>query len=164
MEKMLVALAVIGAMQHVAVGQATQAAMTGDDVVLPAKTFAVLPDGSLTISGHWKLKEWEDPVDPSGHFPIAAQPMNSTTIRCWPSKRTCEEYRASITKGVLLPLEPLRYDIVSWTDEKIVSILKFSADAEMTFHIDAHRKSIEMEYRRRPSPGLSRIFERWVLE
>jgi hypothetical protein len=164
MRKTLLTLAVIGAMQQMAVGQGTHSTPTAEDVVLPTKTFTVLTDGSLEITGHWNLKEWEDPLDPSGEFPIAAQPLNSTIIHCWPTKQRCEEYRASITKGLLLPLEPLRYDIVSWSDGKIVSILDFPADAEMLLHINAARKSVELEYRREASPGRSRVFERWVLE
>jgi len=68
------------------------------EIVLPAKTFAVLPDGSLYVTGHWKLKMWEGSA---GNFTIAAQPLNSIILRCWPSKRVCEEYRASITKGIV---------------------------------------------------------------
>jgi hypothetical protein len=86
-------------------------------------------------------------VDSSGNFPIASEPVNSIII-----------------KGVLFPLEPLSSAVVSWNDGKIVSILKFPAEAATLFYIDADRKSIEMEYRRKSSPDRSRVFERWVLE
>lgn len=64
-------------------------------VTLPAIVLNKLSDGSLTVTGHWVLKMSEAPT---GQLPFGARPLNSTILRCWPSKRTCEEYRAQIFK------------------------------------------------------------------
>ncbi len=132
---------------------------------LPGKSLTRLHDGSLVIYGHWTLKESEDPENPKGKlFRIAAQPQNSTIIRCWSSKPACEEYRAEIMLGTLLSREPASYEIASWLGGRIVAVLQLPANAEILLHIDADSEYVEMEYRRDPSPGRSRIFERWVLQ
>lgn len=133
-------------------------------VLLPGKQFTPHLDGSIEMTGHWKLKVVEDPVDPDGKFPIAAQSLNSTVIRCWPSKRVCEEYRAQIGFGLLFPIEPARFEIASWRDGRILATEELPANQEVLLRIDSESEHVEMEYRREPSPGRSRVFERWVLE
>jgi hypothetical protein len=134
------------------------------EVRLLSKSFARLADGSVEITGHWTPKEREDPVDPEGKLPIASQRLNSTIIRCWPSKSFCEEYRAVIAVGVLVPLEPARFEIASWGDGKIIATMDMFPQARILFHIDVDSEYAEMEYRREPTPGRCRVFERWALE
>lgn len=133
-------------------------------IFLPGKNVYLLPDGSLEINGHWKLLVVEDPVDKDGKFPIAAQNLNSIVIRCWSTKPVCEEYRASITAGVLLPVEPIQYEIVSWRRGRILATKHYPVNQEVLLRIDTESKRVEMEYRREPSPGRARVFERWVLD
>jgi hypothetical protein len=135
-----------------------------DHIFLPGKNVYVLQDGSLEINGHWKLIVVEDPVDKDGKFPIAAQNLNSIVIRCWSTKRVCEEYRASITGGILLPVEPIQYEIASWRDGRILATVHYPASQEVLLRIDSGIKRVEMEYRREPSSGRARVFERWELE
>jgi hypothetical protein len=134
------------------------------EVRLLSKSLARLPDGSVEMTGHWTAKEREDPIDPEGKWPIATQRINSTMIRCWPTRRICEEYRAVSSAGVLVPLEPMRLEIVSWDDGKIIATMDRYPHARILFHIDADSEQAEMEYRREPSPDHCRLFERWVLE
>jgi hypothetical protein len=131
-------------------------------LTLPSKAFSKLPDGSLEIRGHWKLKTSEAP---SGQAPYGSQPLNSTIIRCWPSRRTCEEYRAHVSDaGVLFSLEPMTYRVALWDGGTVVATWDVAPDVRYLFHIGLSSEDIEMEFRRQPSPGRGRVFERWVLE
>lgn len=131
-------------------------------MTLPSKTFSKLPDGSLEIRGHWNLKISEAP---SGQLPYGSQQLNSTIIRCWPSRRRCEEYRAHISHaGILFSLEPMTFKVVSWDGGRVVATWDVATDVQYLFYIDAGSEEIEMEFRRNPSPGRGRVFERWVLE
>lgn len=131
-------------------------------ITLPSKAFSKLPDGSLEIRGHWNLKISEAP---SGQLPYGSQPLNSTIIRCWPSRWTCEEYRAHVSHtGMLFSLEPMTFAVVSWDGGRVVATWDVTTDVQYLFHIDAGSEEIEMEFRRNQSPGRGRVFERWVLE
>lgn len=131
------------------------------DIILPTEIFSALPDGSLYISGHWKLIHSDDP---KAKHPWAAQRLNSTIIRCWPTKGFCDEYQAMITNGVLMVLEPSRYEIVSSNGGNMVALLEVLPDTEDLFYINANTHRVEMEFHLSPSPGRTGVFERWELE
>lgn len=73
-------------------------------------------------------------------------------------------YRAQVSHGILFPLEPLRFSVVSWEGGKVLATQDFGSDIRILFHIDVRGEQVEMEFRRKPSPGRGRVFERWVLE
>jgi len=133
---------------------------------LPVKSFSRFSDGSgsLEIKGHWVLKESEPPV---GRNPYAGPRLNAAIIRCWRSKQVCDELRANLVFGnLLLPAEPIQYEIASWNLDKIIAIwdVDLDLDIQILLHIDADSERAEMEYRHEPTPGRSRLYERWVLE
>lgn len=138
-------------------------------IKLPPKTFTEMGDGSIRLSGHWVLKTAHPSIEPNDR-PMAAQPLNSTIVECSASKRICEEYRADIFQtqaageGILFPSEPMTFTSVSWDRERVVATWTAPANVECLIRIDRRSKEVEMEYRRQPSPGRKRVFERWVLE
>ena len=131
-------------------------------VQLLDRSLIKVSDGSLQIRGHWKLKESEDPLKPK--VPVASQPLNAVLLRCWPEKGQCAEYGAQVAMGILSTVDPVIYEVESWDANRIVARMGFGPDAQITVFIDIANEHIEMEYRRDPSPGRSRIFERYVLE
>jgi hypothetical protein len=134
-------------------------------VTLPNKVFTKLSDDGLRVTGHWALRTAETSLPPSdGHF--AANPLNSTIIHCRPTTRRCEEYRATIASSdsLLLSLDPMIFSIVSWDPGQVVATWTTDPGIECILRIDRMSQEVEMEYRRQPSPGHSRVFERWVLE
>ena len=130
---------------------------------LPSKTFTDLSDGSIRIDGHWVLKT-SDPPLASSELPFGAQPLNSTIIDCSASTRTCNEYRATVVNRMLLTNDPLVFDVASWDPERLVASWSGAAMVECSLRVDRRSKQVEMEYRREPSAGRRRVFERWVLE
>ncbi len=141
----------------------------GPAIALPPKTFVEMDDGSIQLTGHWVLQTSEPPKHPND-FPFAAQALNSTIIHCSAATRTCAEYRAQIVQakvfgdGMLFPLEPMTFSVVSWDRERVVASWTAYPHVECLLRIDRTSKEVEMEYRRQPSSGRSRVFERWVLE
>ncbi len=140
-------------------------------VELPPKQFTKHPDGSIEITGHWTLKVSENlnrqsgAGAPAGSTPYATRTLNSTIIRCWPSKRSCAEYRAQISYGMLFSAEPMDFQVLSWDAfGKIIAIWDMALYVHYLFHIDLASEVAEMEFRRDPGPGEGRVFERWVLE
>jgi hypothetical protein len=97
-------------------------------------------------------------------LPFAAQPLNSTDIKCSISTRTCEEYRATVIGRLLLSQEPLRFAAISWDRERVVATWTAPANVGCLLRIDRQSKEVEMEYRRQPSTDRRPVFERWVLE
>lgn len=143
------------------------------DVTLPPKALTRLPDGTIQIVGHWVLKAEEDRIGVQTGVPIGAQRLNSIIIRCSQAKRMCEESRADITLGVLLPLDdPLKYEIISWEPGRIVAQMDIGFhEAQMLLNIGfptdqpaVFEFQAGLEFHREPSPGRGRVFERFVLE
>jgi hypothetical protein len=134
-------------------------------ITLPPKVFTQIADGSIRITGHWVLRTSEPPLSP-GEFPFAAQPLNSTIITCSRSTGTCVEYRAAIVgaDGYLLPLDPLESRVLTWDSDRIVAAWSAPAQVECLLRVDRASQEVAMEYRRQPTPGRTRVFERWVLE
>ena len=130
-------------------------------IELPAKSINTKPDGSLEFTGHWTLKDSEAPP---GQLPFAAQLLNSTVIRCSPSQRTCEEYRAQILGGVLLPVEPMVFGVVLWEGGRIVATRDIGFYSQLLLQVDEGTGDVQMEFRRAANPGQARVYERWVLE
>jgi hypothetical protein len=141
-----------------AVGQNAQAGCIA--ATLPPKVLNRLADGAIQITGHWVLKVSEAPAG----LPFGAQPLNSAIIRCSPLKRICAEYRAQITSGILLPLDPVEYQIMSWDLGRIVAKMDAGPDVRLLLNIDGGSEQAEMEFRRQASPDRARVFERFVLE
>lgn len=130
-------------------------------VELPLRSITKLQDGSFNISGHWKLAHSEAPA---AQMQFGAMPLNSTTIRCWPEKRRCEEYRAQITKGLLFPSEPILFTTPSWQGAEVTARAQLASDLEYLLRIDLLAQSVELEFYRQASPGREYVFERFVLE
>jgi hypothetical protein len=130
---------------------------------LPPKTFIETDDRSIQLAGHWVLQTSEPPKHPND-VPFAAQALNSTIIHCSSASRTCAEYRAQIGAGILFPLEPMTFSVVSWDRDRVLASWTAYPNVECLLRIDRTSKQVEMEYRRQPSSERSRVFERWVLE
>lgn len=135
-------------------------------ISLPSKTFAETEDGSIRLAGHWVLRMSEPSQQPNDLL-FAAQELNSTVVHCSALTRTCHEYRVQVVRAgewTLFPLEPMTFAAISWNPERVVATWTAPANVECFLRIDRLSKEVEMEYRRQPSPGRSRVFERWVLE
>jgi hypothetical protein len=142
---------------------ASAAAQANPDVDLPSKTFREMPNGVIRMDGHWVLKTSDPPVK-SRELPFAAQPLNSAIIECTASTRTCQEYRATVIGRMLLPNDPIMYEVMTWDSERLVASWTAPASVECSLRIDWRSKEVEMEYRRQPSANRRSVFERWVLE
>ena len=130
------------------------------EIALPPKRFSRSMDGSLEVSGHWRLVESQAAQDQT---PFGLQTMNSTVVRCWPLRNLCEEYKAQISAGILFPSEPVKFRITSSEAGQILAVCDFSGGIELRLHIEPGAEYADLEYRREPSPSTGRVFERWIL-
>lgn len=133
------------------------------DLELPGKTFRGTQGDLIRVDGHWVLKTSDPPLE-SAELPFAAQPLNSTVIECSRSTRTCQEYRATVVGRLLLPNDPITFEVTTWDSERIVASWTGPAAVECSVRIDWLSKEVDMEFRRQPTTGRRRVFERWVLE
>jgi len=132
-----------------------------DPVRLPAKTLQRRADGAIEFSGHWVLKSWEESPGWAIH---GAQKTNAATLRCWPSKLVCEEYRAEVKDGVLATMEPFRYKVSQWDGDRTVAARDEGVDIHYELNIDATSGLVALHCRRSMTLGRAKIEERWELE